>query len=543
MDDSDSDLEFYDAAETDSEVEESNPDSNEIEDEIAELSIKQCAEANNEIVEEESKEVTLDMDKVDKNNSEEIMEEKFMIKDLSTGKATRIDELELDDALFGNYTTFDQLGPGLNPSADEPDEKPKKGKWRKLFKKSDTKTNEPKPEGWTKTSVHKRNETELTDLRVIQSAKQHKSAIWVGKFNKSGAYFATAGQDKVIFLWRVKALVKEGDEAEHSHVRTRTPESVSSACETVGDAVPFFEDAPYRRFSGHKSHVVDLSWSHTDFLLSASIDSCVRLWHPSRPDCLCLFQHSDLVTSVAFHPTKETFFVTGSFDKKVRVWNAETGRVTQWAHTPTMVTSVAYSPDGERTVAGLYNGKCYFFQSDGLRYFTHIDCRNRRGKDSKGRKVTGLEFTDEGRALLVTTNDSRVRYVQLDGFSVVAKFKGNQNSNMQIVASVDDNGERLICGSEDKCAYMWRTNHDMYQPSINPKFSRFKKDRDQSYEYFEAHTNVVTVARFIPKPAKDAYLKATGRAIGDEENHIMLVTGSVDGSFKVFDNLSAPRKC
>ena len=29
---------------------------------------------------------------------------------------------------------------------------------------------------------------------------------------------------------------------------------------------------------------------------------CCRLWHISRKECLCVFQHVDFVTAIAFHP-------------------------------------------------------------------------------------------------------------------------------------------------------------------------------------------------------------------------------------------------
>lgn len=38
------------------------------------------------------------------------------------------------------------------------------------------------------------------------------------------------------------------------------------------------------------------------FLLSSSMDKTVRLWHISRRECLCCFQHIDFVTAIAFHP-------------------------------------------------------------------------------------------------------------------------------------------------------------------------------------------------------------------------------------------------
>lgn len=48
-----------------------------------------------------------------------------------------------------------------------------------------------------------------------------------------------------------------------------------------------FASQPLRVFEGHKSDVVDFSWSHSDFLCSASIDHTVMLWHPVRWVCCC----------------------------------------------------------------------------------------------------------------------------------------------------------------------------------------------------------------------------------------------------------------
>ena len=44
------------------------------------------------------------------------------------------------------------------------------------------------------------------------------------------------------------------------------------------------------------------------FLLSSSMDKTVRLWHISRRECLCCFQHIDFVTAIAFHPRVSNYF-------------------------------------------------------------------------------------------------------------------------------------------------------------------------------------------------------------------------------------------
>ena len=47
---------------------------------------------------------------------------------------------------------------------------------------------------------------------------------------------------------------------------------------------------PLRVYQGHKQDVLDIAWSRSQFLLSASMDKSVRLWHISMDDCLRVFR-------------------------------------------------------------------------------------------------------------------------------------------------------------------------------------------------------------------------------------------------------------
>ncbi|CBN77979.1 conserved unknown protein [Ectocarpus siliculosus] len=149
---------------------------------------------------------------------------------------------------------------------------------------------------------------------------------------------------------------------------------------------------PWQIWEAHKGDVVAISWSRNDFLLSASLDKTVRLWHTTQASCLHCFQHADTVTSVDFHPLLEHFFLSGCFDKKIRVWNIRDGRVQEWQQAPDMVTAAKFSLDGQMIVAGLYMGQVLFYQTEGMRYFTQIECRNRRGTKKRGCKVSGFAF-------------------------------------------------------------------------------------------------------------------------------------------------------
>jgi WD40 repeat protein len=74
---------------------------------------------------------------------------------------------------------------------------------------------------------------------------------------------------------------------------------------------PFLSRRPVREYHGHGGDILDLSWSASGFILTASMDCTVRLWHLTQPDCLKSFRHSDFVTCVQAHPTDAHRFVSG----------------------------------------------------------------------------------------------------------------------------------------------------------------------------------------------------------------------------------------
>ena len=63
-----------------------------------------------------------------------------------------------------------------------------------------------------------------------------------------------------------------------------------------------------------------------------------------------------------------------------------------------------------------------------------MDCRNRKGKFSKGAKITNVEFSNENE-ILITTNDSRLRLFNIENFKQVVKYKGYKNQNFNIGAT------------------------------------------------------------------------------------------------------------
>ena len=59
--------------------------------------------------------------------------------------------------------------------------------------------------------------------------------------------------------------------------------------------VPVLRARPVRVYRGHKQDILDVAWSKTNFLLSASMDKTVRLWHVSMDECLRVFKYVDII--------------------------------------------------------------------------------------------------------------------------------------------------------------------------------------------------------------------------------------------------------
>jgi WD repeat-containing protein 44 len=444
---------------------------------------------------------------------------RYQIRNLDTNE--RIHIRDADQAMPMTLTTFDrhmanraqvndEKGPAVQQNDAEISERKRSlgfmGRMRNAFKRGSGSSG--KPGGNKRIKVKsKKGQTDLPNLKLVQDTLQHADSIWTAKFSPDGHFLATGGQDSIVRVWVVAGspTAAEFEEKLRNSPAARSADNQVNALKKIslesgGRAIVI--DTPFRMYSGHTADVIDIAWSKANFLLSASIDNTVRLWHVSRSKCLHMFQHSDFVTTVNFHPIEDRFFISGSFDRKLRIWNIPEHCVVEYAQTADIITSATFSPNGKMAVAGLVHGQCVLYQTDGLKYFTQIDCRNRRGKHSKGEKVTGLQFTPDGKRLLITTNDSRARLYDMEDYSCIAKYKGLRNDQLPIGSTFSEDSKLIICGSEDHCVYVWKTMLDDSKQNrsyvTKGTSNKQNKERNASYDCFKAHSDIVTCAAFVP---------------------------------------------
>jgi WD repeat-containing protein 44 len=325
-------------------------------------------------------------------------------------------------------------------------------------------------------------------LRRKSSATPEANTVWAMEFSKDGRHLAAAGTDMIVRVWAV--LASPEDRQKHERQEASENEEKGGDAHAEHLSAPVFQSTPVREYEGHTSTVLDLSWSKNNFLLSSSMDKTVRLWHVSRPECLCTFKHNDFVPSISFHPKDDRFFLAGSLDSKLRLWSIPDKSVAYAVQVPDMITAVGFTPDGKYSMAGCLGGLCMFYETEGLKYQTQIHVRSTRGQNAKGSKITGIQAHQTSRGeykLLITSNDSRIRLYNFRDKSLELKFKGNENNCSQIRASISDCGRYVVCGSEDRKVYLWSL-----------KVAEGDKRDKRPVEMFEAHDTITTAVCLAP---------------------------------------------
>ncbi|KFB49055.1 AGAP000142-PA-like protein [Anopheles sinensis] len=403
----------------------------------------------------------------------------------------------------------------------------------------------------------------------------HTVAVWCMKFSSCGRLLATAGQDRVLCIWVLKdaypffqALRTKYNAADQKSSPTPSEESLNSTLNAAhgvaaedGAALPEppddvspgpFMPHSFCTYSGHTSDLLDVSWSKNYFILSSSMDKTVRLWHISRRECLCCFQHIDFVTAIAFHPRDDRYFLSGSLDGKLRLWNIPEKKVALWNEVDgqtKLITAANFCANGKFAVVGSYDGRCIFYNTDQLKYHTQIHVRSTRGRNAIGRKISGIEPMPGEDKILVTSNDSRIRLYDLRDLNLSCKYKGYFNSSSQIKASFSHDGKYIISGSENQCIYIWKTHHEY------TKLSSVRRDRSDFWEGIKAHNATVTCAIFAPhpeaiiKPDPDESTSADNISVNQsfaEQSKkacrgYVMVSADFNGCIKVFINKTKPK--
>lgn len=338
-------------------------------------------------------------------------------------------------------------------------------------------------------------------------------AIWVNKFSVNGKYMAVGSRDGSIWIWKVLSSPVERWEMNykeelHSEVKRRATtlkqhhpingnvasggsslnfskkdqklaeksEKESAKLSTASLYAPVFQPQPYRIYREHGSSVLDLDWSRNGFLLSASMDKKVMLWHVERERPLKVFLHPDFVTCLKFYPLDDRFFVSGCLDHKCRMWSILDDEVIFEFDCQDLITSMVLTPEsGEYTIIGTFNGYVYILETDGLQLVSSFHVKDKEtqnhtssqdispgSKHHHGPRVTYLQCfiapNDNLSKLMTVSNDSRIRIFDLKTKKCVEVLRGFESGASQHSAQLvtSTNQAIVVSGSNDHWVYGWK---------------------------------------------------------------------------------------
>jgi len=389
--------------------------------------------------------------------------------------------------------------------------------------------------------LHNKNSSNFQKLICLQNVEDDKkaqqqlqestskksknsSATWIAKFSPDCRYLATGGSDGLLKVYSVTILEPE----ENGH------DSFEANLQIL--------DSEYISLVGHKGDIIDISWfKNSKMLITCAVDKMVILWNVEGRAPVKIFEHSDIVSCLSFHPLVDEFFATGCFDKMIRIWDINETKVVDWVQTTDIITAMTFSPDKNHLLVGFYKGTVKIYRTDQgkLKFMMEIVCKNSFawGKINKvGKKVTGIIFTEDYE-FLVMTNDSRMRLIDMNTYETKMKYKGHTSGKYHIQPSYNYEKEMILSGSEDEKVYIWNKISD-YVPQINPIYSFQKANRNTSYESFKPFPkNNTTCAIWVPFTALQKYREKVLSVWKDVYVDNLMVLFSSDSKIKVLGDM------
>uniref|UniRef100_A0AC35U3C7 WD repeat-containing protein 48 homolog n=1 Tax=Rhabditophanes sp. KR3021 TaxID=114890 RepID=A0AC35U3C7_9BILA len=211
---------------------------------------------------------------------------------------------------------------------------------------------------------------------------RHRSSINSLAFDKSTGRMYTAGSDSVIRIWDGTTPDDDIDDQDSE----RFINSLEHHCDWVND----------------------LALCDSNYLVSASSDTTIKVWNTKQSFCMSTLRtHSDYVKSLAY--AKDVgLLVSASFDKKVYLWSLE--NLTKLSNTNNSVTATSL-PGNKNSVYSVATSST-----------AHVVCSGSTEKviriwDGRTSQKTGKlkGHTDNVKDLLVSNDENQIVSASSDG--------------------------------------------------------------------------------------------------------------------------------
>ncbi len=245
---------------------------------------------------------------------------------------------------------------------------------------------------------------QLAPLGPAMALRGHERPILCAALSADGRWAITAGEDKTIRLWDLRA---------------RYP-----AAEQIV-------------WQGHENWVNTLAASPDGrWLASGSYDGTVRLWNLARPSPytqpVVLHGHRGWVAGVVFSPDSR-LLASGGFDRTVRLWKLDAaGTVSEplllAGHTG-RITALAFSPDGRWLVSGGFDATARLWDLEGSDPGRSVQVLRGHVSPISVVAISGDSrwlVTAAGESLDVHDNTARIWDLRLEGLLESARAAASQ---------------------------------------------------------------------------------------------------------------------
>ena len=385
--------------------------------------------------------------------------------------------------------------------------------------------------GFDKKRINFQNE-----LIELQKFKVDSEQIWVAAFDVEKNYLATGGKTGVLKIWRINSMLDDRNKYINSFIfKDKNSETVLNE-EEKKSFLNIIDESIYKIYYNHSSDITDISWSkkYKNILVSVSIDCKAVIYDINQNSPLDVFIHKNALSSVCFYPDKifllnkfiidksnknrlssffeesgknklleipepkieDDFFITACLDLKVYIWNTKRSKDPFYIiYVNEIITKALFFPDGSKLCLGSIKGNIFIYNvKDNFSYSYSFHVRNKNKKGSMKKKITDIKFIKKNE-ILVTTNDSRIRIININDGSVIQKFKGHKNMEGMLKCDFCENYEIIISPSEDKYVYLWNIEKKKKLDVMNDlvininnatnKEQKLSNKKVYNYEYFK----------------------------------------------------------
>ncbi len=385
--------------------------------------------------------------------------------------------------------------------------------------------------GFDKKRINFQNE-----LVELQKFKVDSEQIWVAALDVDKNYLAIGGKTGVLKIWRINTMLDDQNKYINSFLfKDKNTETVLNE-EEKKSFLNIIDESIYKIYYNHSSDMTDISWSkkYKNILVSVSIDCKAVIYDINQNSPLDVFIHKNALSSVCFYPDKilllnkfiidksnknrlssffeesgknkiseipepkieDDFFITACLDLKVYIWNTKRSKDPFYIiYVNEIITKALFFPDGSKLCLGSIKGNIFIYNvKDNFSYSYSFHVRNKNKKGSMKKKITDIKFIKKNE-ILVTTNDSRIRIININDGSVIQKFKGHKNMEGMLKCDFCENYEIIISPSEDKYVYLWNIEKKKKLDIMNDlvininnetnKEQKLNNKKIYNYEYFK----------------------------------------------------------